>query len=63
MVRVENHCCGCAVPGYPCMGASCPLLKVEVHYCDNCNEETQLYHYEGSELCIDCIEERLEKVE
>lgn len=44
------------------MGASCPLLKVEVHYCDSCNEETQLYHYEGLELCIDCIEERLEKV-
>lgn len=63
MVKYENHCCGCAVPGYPCMGASCPLLKVEVHYCDSCNEETQLYHYEGLELCIDCIEERLEKVE
>lgn len=63
MVRIVNHCCSCAVPGYPCMGASCPLTRVEVHYCDGCDEEKQLYHYEGKELCIDCIEERLEKVE
>ena len=34
MVRIENHCCDCAVPGYPCRGSSCPLRRVEVHYPD-----------------------------
>lgn len=24
MVREVNNCCGCATPGYPCLGDSCP---------------------------------------
>lgn len=60
MVRIENHCCDCAVPGYPCRGLSCPNRNVEVHYCDRCGE--QLDHDEGHEdddgfeycrLCMD----------
>ena len=39
MLRIENHCCDCAAPGYPCMGRSCPNRRVKVYYCDKCDEE------------------------
>lgn len=64
MVRYENHCCDCAVPGYPCMGASCPLLKVEVHYCDHCEEELEdIYDVDGEELCEECLKEKFRRNE
>ena len=50
MLKIENHCCDCAVPGYPCLGASCPNRQVEVHYCDVCGEEAE-YWAEGEDLC------------
>jgi hypothetical protein len=59
MVRVENHCCGCASPAYPCLGSSCPNRRVEVHYCDNCGEELDEVHdADGKELCAACSEEQ-----
>lgn len=59
MVRVENHCCGCASPAYPCLGSSCPNRRVEVHYCDNCGEELdEVYEADGKELCAECFEEQ-----
>lgn len=60
MKRKENECVMC---GLPCMGDSCPNRNVIRFYCDDCGEETTLYHYDGEELCIDCIKNRLEKVE
>lgn len=39
MIKIENHCCGCAAPGYPCLGNSCPNRRVEVIYCDACHNE------------------------
>lgn len=50
MVKIEDHCCDCAVPGYPCLGASCPNRGVEAHYCDICGEEAE-YWAEGEDLC------------
>lgn len=63
MKRIENDCCDCATPNYPCIGNLCPYSQVPHWYCDECGEETQLYHYEDQELCIECIENKLEKVE
>lgn len=64
MVTYENECCGCAVPGYPCVGSSCPNRHVKHYYCDECkNDVEKLYRFDGNELCIDCIEKRLEVVE
>lgn len=63
MKKYENDCCSCAVPAYPCIGESCPLRRVPHWYCDECEDECQLYVFEEEELCIDCIKERLEKVE
>lgn len=59
MTRIENHCCGCAAPGYPCMGASCPNRRVEVHYCDICGSEITEYEDfedgDGREICDECL--------
>ena len=63
MKRTENECVGCVSMGLHCIGSSCPHQAVTRFYCDECGEEKQLYHYDGDELCIDCIEEKLEKVE
>ena len=58
----ENDCCGCAVPAYPCRGDGCPLRHVPHYYCDDCGNETKLYEFEGEQLCIKCVENRLESV-
>lgn len=56
--RVENHCCDCAVPGYPCQGRLCPRRRVTVHYCDRCGEEIErVYELDGEELCEECRDE------
>jgi hypothetical protein len=64
MIIYEDECCGCAVPGYPCMGSACPNRDVPHYICDECGYDVEiLYKYEGEELCLDCIEGRLEVVE
>ena len=62
MVEYENECVGCP-PEMGCMGSSCPNRNVPHYYCDECGDETSLYYYDDKELCIDCIKEKLEKVE
>lgn len=62
MKTIEDECVGCP-PEMGCLGSSCPYKNVVHYYCDDCGEETQLYYYDGKELCIDCIEKTLEKVE
>ena len=64
MVIYENECCDCAVPAYPCLGSSCPNRHVKHYYCDECGEDVEkLYEFDDEELCLDCIEKRLEVVE
>ena len=60
MKTVENECVDC---GLPCLGDICPNRNVEHFYCDSCGDETTLFHYEGEELCIGCIEKRLDVVD
>ena len=44
------------------MGTSCPLRKVEVHYCDKCDEEIdEIYDVDGEELCEECLKERFKR--
>jgi hypothetical protein len=65
MLRLENQCCNCAVPGYPCRGAQCPNTRVEVYYCDECGEEIpddDLYEVDGDDLCEECLKKRFRKV-
>ena len=60
MLRIENECVGC---GLPCVGDHCPQLHVHRYYCDKCGVEDTLYHFDGEEVCMDCITESLEVVE
>lgn len=63
MIRIENECVGCP-PEIGCIGENCPYLNVPRCYCDECNYEADtLYWWDGQQLCIDCIEARLERVE
>ena len=63
MIKFEDECCGCAAPGYPWLGSSCHNRNVPHYYCDDCGDEADIYEFEGDQLCINCIEKRLEKVE
>ena len=68
-IKIENHCCDCAVPGYPCRGSACPSRRVEVHYYDRCNnpidDEYEPIHEgdNGTELCEFCWDELYETEE
>lgn len=61
MIKYENECVGCP-PEMGCMGSSCPNRNVPRFYCDKCKEEEELYEFDGEQLCIECIKERLVKV-
>lgn len=55
MYKIENQCCDCATPTYPCIGNACGLRAVKVFYCDNCGfEATTIVEAHGQELCFDC---------
>ena len=58
--RIESECVSC---GMPCLREACPKFAVIKYYCDKCDEEAELFKYDGKELCIDCIEDMLDKVE
>ena len=58
--RIESDCVQC---GMPCILEACPNFRVIRYYCDKCDQEAELFKYGGKELCIDCIEAMLDKVE
>ena len=58
MIKYENECCNCAVPGYPCLGSLCSNRNVAHYYCDRCKNEVNyedLYCYDGVEVCSECL--------
>lgn len=57
-----SECVGCP-SDLGCIYEACPYYKVTRYYCDECEAETELYHFDGQELCADCILDRLDKVE
>ena len=61
MIKLENDCVGCP-PEMGCLGDGCPNRNVPYYYCDECGESEILYHFDGEQLCIDCIKKRLEEV-
>lgn len=68
MTRIENHCCSCASPGYPCLGSACSLTRVEVTYCDKCDPKCntpldEVYDVDGKELCEDCLKDMFRRGE
>ena len=66
MIKYENHCCDCAVPGYPCLGESCELRHVPTYICDRCKWEIEgdIYEAEGyDDLCEECLKAMYKKRE
>lgn len=59
MIEYENECVSC---GFPCLGTACPYHSVPHYKCDECREETDIYHFDSEELCLSCIANRLVKV-
>ena len=63
MIKYEDHCCGCAVPGYPCLGSSCSRMNMPVCYCDYCNDNIHAeYEIEGEHYCEKHAQEYLKEV-
>ena len=62
MKRILDECVGCP-PEIGCFGSSCPYKNVVRFYCDRCGEENKLYHYDGEELCEDCLLKEFDVVE
>ncbi len=61
MIRIENDCCSCAVPGYPCLGKDCSLRHNPHYYCDLCGKEIiDVYHEDDMDLCEKCYREEYE---
>ena len=65
MVQYEDRCCGCAVPGYPCLGSSCPNRNVPIYHCDKCGDEIDgdIYDVDGEELCEECLKDMFRRNE
>ena len=64
MKKIQNECVGCRDLGLYCLGDYCPNRNVEHFQCDCCGEEdVKLYHYDGSEVCADCLLKDFEVVE
>ena len=62
MIKYEDECVDCKSMGLPCYGTACPNRNVPHFYCDECGDEGDIYEFDGEELCIYCIEHRLEPV-
>ena len=60
MKMTSNECVDCDLP---CIYTACPYYQVTRYYCDECNEEEELYEYDNQELCANCILKTLPKVE
>ena len=61
MIVVESDCCDCNLP---CIGSSCKYFKLVRYVCDDCKDDVDnLYYFDGLELCIGCVERRLERIE
>lgn len=59
MIRYENCCFSCAVPGYPCRGEACENRHVPVAYCDGCGRELESFkRLEGEHWCEECGEDK-----
>ena len=62
MYYETNECCGCAVPGYPCIGDSCHLRHTRHYSCDICDEPIEsgkVYKLGLDDCCEGCIIEAL----
>lgn len=63
MTTFTNECVGCP-PEMGCLGTSCPNRNVKHYICDKCMHEVEeLYEFDGAEMCLECIEDSLVRIE
>ena len=63
MIKTENECVGCP-DGLPCLYELCPYWAVTRLCCDQCDDEVETLYWWGNEqLCLNCIEKQLERVD
>lgn len=61
MIYYANDCVDC---GLPCIFESCPHYRVKHSKCEFCNKkDVKLYHYNGWEICEECLLKEFEIVE
>lgn len=60
MIKIENECVDCPKE-IGCIGDLCPYKNVTRYYCDYCEQESELYNFDGEELCEDCARARLKE--
>lgn len=61
MIFYTNECVSCNLP---CLFEACPYYRVMHFRCDFCKEEDiKLYHYDGYEICQDCLLKEFKVVE
>ncbi len=53
----------CEYFGVSCEKNTCRCQNYTYTVCDECKAEDKIYHHEGKQLCIDCIEKELNRVE
>lgn len=62
-----SNCVGCTSLGLYCQGNGCPNYNpVPEYLCDECGDEvdpSELYVYDGKELCSDCLLSQFNTVE
>lgn len=66
MIVYEDECVCCPTE-MGCLGNSCPNRNVPHYYCDgeDCGEEfepSELYDFDGSMLCKDCLASKFKTV-
>lgn len=65
MINYEDECVGCPIE-IGCLGSSCPKKNVPHYFCDECGDEfypSELYKYDGEELCKNCLVEKFDTLE
>jgi len=58
MIKYVNECVGCP-PNLGCLGKSCRYYNVPTYYCDTCGVEDAEYHYEGEDICEECLDKKI----
>lgn len=61
MVKYEDMCVGCPTE-MGCLGKSCPYMGVPVYYCDTCGNENAEFHYEGEDICEECLDKEISRL-
>lgn len=67
MIKLMDHCCGCATGERGCRGNACSNMNVPVLCCDICEEPFEdmlnddVYDVDGEEICEECLKEKFKK--